>query len=501
MKKEEILNRRIFHNQNLFFSEYYLGLLLSERRITQKIRSRLRRFRQIYEWADSRLRVGSKPSEVLRYLFRPIFNEVLGFSEIRQITRASIYGLFNTGGDRALALLNILHFAEELDIGPRRSLRFSKTFRFQEALDESSIRWGIITNGEILRLLRQDAPTGSWFEIDLKTLFSEGNENDFWLFLKLLSIDAFTPIEEGKNFLDLVIENGKREAEKVQENLGEIFQDTLEKFANSILKQHPDLLQKHSVEDIHRDLIVLFFRLLVVFYAEARGILPLENEFYRKGYSLEELRNYVEIWQRNFDPSSHYLWHRLKALFKLLWEGIKAPPLFVLEPFGSDLFNPKNTPVLEEINPSDDIVGELILAFSLTPPRTGIGRLRISYRELDVEQIGSIYEQILDLQPKIAQEDLAVTKLEGGKEVILPKTRAEKEGLRIVKEIPRGTFYLSTWGGTRKLTGTYYTPKPFTRFLVENALKPLVEKRRSEEILKLKILDPAMGSGAFLVAT
>jgi len=500
MMERAILNRRVFRNQNLFFSEYYLDLLLSERKITRETEKAFRRFRRIYEWADSRLHVGSSSSELLKSLIQPSFTQILGFPEIRPLSHSSTYGLFGAGNDQALALLNILRFTEDLDIGQRKSFRFSKTFRFQETLDRNAIRWGILTNGELLRLLSQSAPSGSWFEIDLRTLFSEGNENDFWLFLRLISLDAFVPDEEGKNFLDHVVENGKKEAERVQENLGEVFQIALEKFANSMLSEHPDLLQRYSVEKVHHDLTILFFRLLVIFYAESREILPLENEFYRKGYSLEGLRDFVEIHQRNFTLRSSYLWQRLKALFKLLWEGIKAAPLFVLEPFGSALFNPTTAPVLEEINPGDNIIGELILAFSLTPPRPGSGRLRISYRELDVEQIGSIYEQILDLQPKIAQKDLVVAKLQAGKEVILTTEQAQKERLRIEKEIPKGTFYLSTWGGTRKLTGTYYTPKLVTRFLVENALKPFVEERTSQEILKLKILDPAMGSGAFLVA-
>lgn len=500
MKERQILNRRIFRNQNLFFSEYYLGLLLAERRITRETERLFRRLRHIYEWADSRLRSGNLPSELLKHLIKPLFTQILGFNRVQPLPHNTTHALIGTSTDQVLTLLKILRFAEELDIGPRKSIRFSKTFQFQEMLDRNPTRWGILSNGEVLRLLRQGAPSGSWFEIDLRALFSEGSENDFWFLSRLVSLDAFILDEKGRNFLDQVVENGRKEAERVQENLGDIFQATLEKFANSILNDHPELLQKYSLEKVHHDLIILFFRLLVIFYAEARGILPTENEFYRKGYSLEGLRDFLEIHQRAFDPHSSYLWHRLKVLFKLLWQGIKSAPLFVLEPFGSDLFDPERAELLDEINPRDDTVGDLILAFSLTPPKPGIGRLRISYRELDVEQIGSIYEQILDLQPKIAQEDLAVVKLQSGKEVILHIEQAQSDNLRVEKEILRGTFYLSTWGGTRKLSGTYYTPKLFTRFLVENALNPLVEGKTSEEILKIKLLDPAMGSGAFLVA-
>ncbi|MFX0204592.1 MAG: Eco57I restriction-modification methylase domain-containing protein [Candidatus Hodarchaeota archaeon] len=500
MIEREILNRKVFRNQNLFFSEYYLGLLLGERRITRETERLFRRFRNIYEWADSRLRIGSSPSELLKRLLHPLFTEILGFSSARIKPHDNTYSLYGMSPEKELTLLKILRFVEEPDLGPRKSFRFSKTFQFQEALDQESIRWGMLTNGEVLRLLRQGAPSGSWFEIDLRTMFSEGSENDFWLFSRLISLDAFAPDEQERIFLDKVVEDGRKEAEKVQENLGEIFQITLEKFANSILKEHSELLRKFSVEKIHHDLIILFFRLLVIFYAESRGILLVENEYYRKGYSLEDLRDFVEIHQRAFDPRSSYLWNRLKALFKLLQGGIKSAPLFVLEPFGSDLFNPSKAEFLEAITPGDDIVGDLILTFSLTPPKPGIGRLRISYRELDVEQIGSIYEQILDLRPKITQDNLVITKLQGGKEVILPLTQAQSSKLKIDKEIHKNIFFLSTWGGTRKLTGTYYTPKLFTRFLVENALKDIIQGKSSEEILRLKILDPAMGSGAFLVA-
>ncbi|MHA1401646.1 MAG: Eco57I restriction-modification methylase domain-containing protein [Candidatus Heimdallarchaeaceae archaeon] len=496
----EILNRKIFRNQNLFFSEYYLGLLLSERKITRNIEHSFQKYRNIYEWSDSKLRVGSMPSELIKRFIQPSFIEVLKFYDIRLLPRDSNYGIYTNKSNGPCAILKALHFSEELDVGTRKSIRFSKTFQFQEKLDNSDLHWGIITNGELLRLLRQGAPSGAWFEIDLKTLYSEGNENDFWLFLRLISSDAFIQDKKGYTFLDKVVENSRKEAEKVQENLGEIFQTALEQFVNSLLNKHPTLLKTYPIEKIHHDFVILFFRILVIFYAEARGILPLENEFYNQGFSLEGIRDFVEIHQNNFDPHTSYLWHRLKALFKLLQNGIKASPMFILEPFGSELFNPNNAPLLEEINPGDDLVGELILTFSLTPSKKNVGRQRISYRELDVEQIGSIYEQILDLQPKIAQGNLVIVKVQGGKELILSVERALEEKLKIAREIPQGCFYLSTWGGTRKLTGTYYTPKLFTRFLVENSLKPIAEGKDSENILKIKILDPAMGSGAFLVA-
>ncbi len=112
----------------------------------------------------------------------------------------------------------------------------------------------------------------------------------------------------------------------------------------------------------------------------------------------------------------------------------------------------------------DAVVREVLL--SLATESTALGRRRISYHDLGVEQLGSVYERVLEYEPR-----------SGGAAIALSRTSSE-----------------------RKATGSFYTPRSITEFLVRRTLSPLVEGKSADQILELRVLDPAMGSGAFLVA-
>ena len=118
---------------------------------------------------------------------------------------------------------------------------------------------------------------------------------------------------------------------------------------------------------------------------------------------------------------------------------------------------------------------------------------RITYRDLDVRHLGNIYEGLLEYRPRIATEDLVVVSKKGS-ETVAPPTRSNQE-----IAYREGEVYLLTDKGERKATGSYYTPDYIVRYIVENTLAPLCKDKSVDEILSLKILDPATGSGHFLV--
>src|SRR5439155_1805674 len=104
------------------------------------------------------------------------------------------------------------------------------------------------------------------------------------------------------------------------------------------------------------------------------------------------------------------------------------------------------------------------------------GRERIAYRDLGVEQLGAVYEALLDYEPRVRR---------------VPRTKGRGNTVAVA---------LEPGSGVRKATGTFYTPQPIAEYLVRRTLAPLVHEATPERILTLRILDPAMGSGAFLVA-
>jgi type I restriction-modification system DNA methylase subunit len=157
------------------------------------------------------------------------------------------------------------------------------------------------------------------------------------------------------------------------------------------------------------------------------------------------------------------LWEALQAISRLAHAGCKAGDLTVTA-FNGRLFSPRHAPLAERRSVADTVVRDVLL--SLATEATPYGRRRISYHDLGVEQLGSVYERVLEYEPS-----------QHGAAAALSRTSTQ-----------------------RKATGSFYTPQALTEFLVRRTLAPLVGARSSDEILRLRILDPAMGSGAFLVS-
>jgi hypothetical protein len=135
-------------------------------------------------------------------------------------------------------------------------------------------------------------------------------------------------------------------------------------------------------------------------------------------------------------------------------------------PFNGRLFAPARTPLAERRDLDDEAARRAVIALSTRPAPDRTGRERIAYRDLGVEQLGAVYETLLDYEPRGSY----------------------------------GTVRLEPGSGIRKASGTFYTPQPLADYLVRRTLGPLVDNRTPEQILQLRIVDPAMGSGAFLVA-
>ena len=178
-------------------------------------------------------------------------------------------------------------------------------------------------------------------------------------------------------------------------------------------------------------------------------------------------------------------WTRLQQLFTLINDGWEDH----IPQYNGGLFNPQQHSFLEDYGIGDDALAKVIERLT----RTEAGE-RIAYRDLDVRHLGDIYEGLLEYQPRIADQDLAIISNRGS-ETVAPKKSSPKHEIAYSE----GEVYLLTDKGERKATGSYYTPDYIVRYIVENTLGPLCKGKAVEEILSLKILDPATGSGHFLV--
>ena len=352
--------------------------------------------------------------------------------------------------------------------------------------------WGILTNGRQWRLYHRQTSyrLDSFYEVDLAALLSEDRDLDaFRYFYCLFRRDAFIPDESRTSFLDLVLSDSQRYTVAVSDDLKNRVYDALRLLIGGFLDYPRNRFDKANspLDEIHANCLILLYRILFTLYAESRGLLPVENPNYATHNSLAALAETIHETRRRGDliiPTLSDFWARLRGLFTLINEGWDD----LIPQYNGGLFNPGHHPFLETYELGNDSLAEVIELLT----RTEAGE-RIAYRDLDVRHLGSIYEGLLEYQPQIANEDLVVVS-KRGRETVAKKSFPNQE-----VAYQAGEVHLLTDKGERKATGSYYTPDYIVRYIVENTLAPLCEGKSVDEILSLKILDPATGSGHFLV--
>jgi hypothetical protein len=318
---------------------------------------------------------------------------------------------------------------------------------------------------------------------------------------------------------------------------------------------------KDAVEagELSLECLRVVYRLMFLFYIEARpelGYVPIQkSEVYAKGYSLESLRD-LELVNLT-TPAAHqgtFFDQSLRRLFSIIAQGCGSQETralsmsanlkeaFTLAGLDSQLFAPESTPLLNGVVFPNHIWQQVIRLMSLTK---GSRKGRVSYQLLSINQLGAVYEALLSYRGFFAPEDLyevqpepkkkkepraeaedgddgdeeaAETAAEdsGGSTDVMenawfvPASRIEQykpservhdiddQGRKTLRKYPRDTFIYRLAGRDREKSASYYTPQVLTRCLVKYALKELLQGKSADEILRLTVVEPAMGSAAFL---
>ncbi len=291
--------------------------------------------------------------------------------------------------------------------------------------------------------------------------------------------------------------------------------------------------------EISRECLRYMYRLLFLFYIEARPELdyvPHQSDAWRKGYSLESLRD-LELVKLNSEESrnGYYFHQSISKLFKLIHEGYQGElqdglnlyqfedytvhHSFSLKKLDSHLFDPAHTPYLNKVQFTNQTLQQVIRLMSLTRETSGRGRKRrgrVSYAQLGINQLGAVYEALLSYRGFFAREDLYEVKKAGDNpdeletgyfvsardiedysedEKVYSKDEA---GFKALKRHPKGKFIYRMAGRDRQKSASYYTPEVLTKCLVKYTLKQRLQGLQTDDILKLTICEPAMGSAAFL---
>ena len=385
------------------------------------------------------------------------------------------------------------------------STQMLRYLRRVDDLTTGKLRWGILTNGARWRLYYQGARSVSeqFFEMDLAALLDLPGHNDGlfalteadrrrWLkvFALVFRREAFVAgPTDPRTFHQRAIEEGRFYEERVAASLSAlVFGQVFPELARAIAAATHDA----PLPEVREAALILLYRLLFILYAEDRNLLPVRSTGYDDYALREKVRG--DVGRRKdhddvFSASAASYWSAIDDLCRAIDQGDAS---IGLPPYNGGLFDRDRTPLLGHIRLDDQIMADVIDALSFE--QTSYGRRYINYRDLGVQQLGSIYERLLEHE--IVRD--------GGEIAVRPNVSA------------------------RKGSGSYYTPDDLVGLIIQETIEPLVRSRMddfiaknselaashlpedrrigqlkqvdpAEKMLELKVCDPAMGSGHFLV--
>lgn len=371
---------------------------------------------------------------------------------------------------------------------------------------------------------------GSYLYFDLEEFFSEATitRSYYSLFYLLLSKEMLSP-ESDMVLMNELEEDSHKSAYEVTKDLKEGIIHAVEALANEAIYYRKKLLSEdfdetddHFEAQVKDDCLSIVYRLLFVFYAESRtdlDILPISDSVYQKGYSLEMLRDLEQTPLQTDHAANGYFFHEsLHQLFQLMGAGYRenengSNKSFRIRHIDSPLFDDAKLHQLKGVKFRNFVWQDVICQLSLSRKQKGKARGRISYANLGINQLGSVYESLLAFRGFYAEQDyIEVHPKDKPNEgtLLVPRVRRDDfEDGEVLKDkndkevvIPRGQFVYRLSGRDRQKSASYYTPEVLTQCTVKYTLKSILEKvekgeMKALELLELKLLEPAMGAAAF----
>jgi hypothetical protein len=357
----------------------------------------------------------------------------------------------------------------------------------QEYLNRTEHVWGIVTNGLTLRLLRDSTLVRrqAYIEFDLQAIFEEQRFHDFAALYRLIHRSRLPRgmADANECLLEKYYAHTIEQGGRVREHLRDGVEECLKLLGNGFLthKDNDELRQKIKSGQLtpaqfYRQLFRIVYRFLFLLVSEDRGLIS-PNQIYRDHYGIARLRRMLDMQAAWTDHAD--LWLSLRTLWKLFGDD-KLAKILDLAPLNGELFAPQT---LDGCILSNRDLLHAFWHLAYYQERQGATARRVNYSALDVEELGSVYESLLEFHPDVATDAAGLLQFD------------------------------LIFGSERKTTGSFYTPPELVNELIESALMPVVQQRiatskrdgtgtktQQAALLSLKIIDVACGSGHMLLA-
>lgn len=447
-------------------------------------------------------------------------------------------------------------------------LELSEHGRLERLLRQTRVPAGLLFNGRVIRLI--SAPYGEssgWVDFRVADMIQTAGRPISTALRLLLGQSRLLSLPRAQR-LPALLQDSRKFQNEVSERLAEQVLHALYELVRGFQAAHDasggellrEVLSEHP-DEVYRGLLTVILRLVFLLYAEERDMLP-EDDTFLQNYSLaglyERLREDAALYPDTMDQR-YGAWAQFLVLFRMIHDGAEAGPMRLPSRRGV-LFDPDRFPFLE----GRRAAGARQIHERINPPLVPDGTIyralekllildgeRISYRTLDVEQIGSVYETMMGFRLEIATGrsvairppkkrgaptsiDLeALLRVPGAKREKWIQERTDRKVTEAIKKklvaatsvedlhaallpivdlaatpdlVPRGAMVLQP-SDERRRSGSHYTPRELTEPIVRTTLEPILARLRDPDgrpprpaqILDLKVCDPAMGSGAFLV--
>ncbi len=529
-----------------------------------------------FEFAEKVLGWGFKPSAFVRMDNHPVPPELclplpdLGITLHPDVAVRDLDPSVDSPPWQLLVL--ILPPGKDFDVAPSEQTRLelSPHSHIERLLRHTRVPAGLLFNGRSLRLV--SAPRGEnsgWLDFHVADMVQTAGRPICNALRLLLSQQRLLSLPQAQRLPALLADSRKYQnevSERLAEQVLHALYELLRGFQSAHDRSNGELLHEtlaHRPNDVYHALLTVILRLVFLLYAEERDLLPRDETFLRF-YSLsglyERLREDAALYPDTMDDRFG-AWAQLVTLFRMIFDGAKARGMHLPARHGV-LFDPDRFPFLEGRAAGDARQVHERIVPPLVPDGTVFRALekllvldgeRISYRALDVEQIGSVYETMMGfrLEPATGRSlairshkkhgapvtvDIEALLAESGPhrarwiqdrtdQKLTDKVRAAVASAATLEDlhaalrslsdqaatpdlVPRGAMVLQP-SDERRRSGSHYTPRALTEPIVRIALEPVLARLRGDDtrpplpeaILDLKVCDPAMGSGAFLVET